>query len=163
MRDSFVTGAAGALALCGLLESATPAIAASDEGTAPDHVAVLEFGATGEREISEHTSHIGPAVGVEIEPLENELEIELGASTYRSHGATNWELELPLKKPFHLSDAIEVMPGLGPTWSHTTQYGERPGMWGAEAVIDLFLWRSKRLGWYLEPALSHPMAQAKIA
>lgn len=66
-------------------------------------MAVLEFGATGEREISERNSHLGPAVGIEIEPIENWLEMEFGASTYRSHGATNWELELPLKKPFRLS------------------------------------------------------------
>jgi hypothetical protein len=24
--------------------------------------------------------------------------------------------------------------------------------WGAEAVIDLFFWRSKRFGWFLEPS-----------
>jgi hypothetical protein len=44
------------------------------------------------------------------------------------------------------------MPGLGPTWTHTTQAGKRPGSWGAEAVIDLFVWRSKRFGWFLEPS-----------
>jgi hypothetical protein len=99
--------------------------AAAEESEANDHVAVLELGATGEREITENTSHLGPAVGIEIEPIENLLEIEFGASTYRSQGATNWELELPFKKPFRLSGTIEVMPGVGPTWSHTTQPGVR--------------------------------------
>jgi hypothetical protein len=60
----------GALALCALLKIA-PAIAAPDEAAERDHLAVLELGATGEREISEHISHIGPTVGVEIEPIEN--------------------------------------------------------------------------------------------
>ena len=140
-----------AIAICApLLLSPVPAVA-DDEDTL-NHVAVLEFGATGEREISDRTSHIGPAVGIEIEPIENWLELELGASTFRSGGATNWELELPFKKPFRLSSAVEVMPGIGPTWSHTTQNGERPSTWGAEAVIDLFFWRSKRYGWYMEPS-----------
>jgi hypothetical protein len=129
-----------------------PLSAAEDEGAEKDRVAVFEVAATVEREISERTSHVGPAVGVEIEPIEGWLEIELGASTYRSHGATNWELELPFKKPFRLSDTIEIMPGIGPTWTHTTQTGQRPSVWGGEAVVDLFFWRSKRFGWYLEPS-----------
>jgi len=139
------------LALCALMDTA-PAIAAPDEGTEQDHLVILELGASGEREISERTSHIGPAAGLEIEPIENWLEIELGASTYRSQGARNWEIELPFKKPFRLSGTIEVMPGLGPTWTHTTQPGVQSSTWGAVAVIDLFVWRTNRLGWFLEPS-----------
>jgi hypothetical protein len=139
---------AAALALCALLEI-TPAIAAADEGAQQDHLVIFELGATGEQEISERTAHIGPAIGIEIEPIENWLEIELGASTFRSRGATNWEIDLPFKKPFRLSSTIEVMPGVGATWVHTAQPGERSSSWGAEAVIDLFIWRSRHLGWYL--------------
>jgi hypothetical protein len=127
-------------------------VADADEPEVQDHLAILELGATGEWEISDRTSHLGPAVGVEVEPIENWLEIELGASTDRSQGATNWEIELPFKKPFRLSNTIEVMPGLGPTWAHTTQPGVPSSTWGAEAVIDLLFWRSKRVGWYLEPS-----------
>jgi len=152
MREQpVVTLLARALPLCVLLPFA-PVLAATDDGEGPEHVAVLELGATGEREISERTSHIGPAVGIELEPIENWLEVELGASTYRSRGATNWEFDLAFKKPFRLSSTVELMPGLGPTWTHTTQPGERAGSWGAEAVIDLFVWRSKRFGWFLEPS-----------
>jgi hypothetical protein len=147
----FAKFVARSLLLCALLPFAPP-LAATDEGAEQDHVAVFELGAEGEREISERTSHIGPAVGIEVEPIENWLEIEFGAATYKSRGATNWELELPFKKPFRLSSTIEVMPGLGPTWAHTTQPGERPSTWGAEVVIDLFFWRTKRLGWYLAPS-----------
>jgi hypothetical protein len=139
------------LALCAVLQFA-PALAASGEGTESAHVAVLELGASGEREISEQTSHVGPAIGIEVEPIEDWLEIEFGASTSRSRGATNWELDLPFKKPFRLSSNIELMPGLGPTWAHTTQAGERPSTWGAEMVLDLFIWRSKCFGWFLEPS-----------
>jgi hypothetical protein len=150
-KHPFATAACGSFALCALLEVA-PVMAASDEDTEQDHHVVLELGASGEREISEHTSHIGPAVGLEIEPIENWLEIELGASTYRSQGARNWEIELPFKKPFRLSGTIEVMPGVGPTWTHTTQPGAQSSAWGAVAVVDLFFWRTKRLGWFLEPS-----------
>ncbi len=148
-RVKFAT-AVGGLAPCPVLEFA-PAIAATDESAEQDHLVILELGASGEREISEDTSHIGPAVGLEIEPIENWLEIELGASTY-SQGATDWEIELPFKKPFRLSSTIEVMPGPGPTWTHSTQPGARSSTWGAVAVIDLYVWRTKRLGWFLEPS-----------
>jgi hypothetical protein len=147
----FATALSASLVLGALLEAA-PAIAAEEEGAEQDHHVILELGAAGEREISEHTSHVGPAVGLEIEPIENWLEIELGASTNGSQGARNWEVELPFKKPFRLSSAIEVMPGLGPTWAHTAQPGAQSSTWGAVVVIDLFVWRTKRLGWFLEPS-----------
>jgi hypothetical protein len=150
-KRSFATIVGGSLAICTLLEIA-PAMAATEEGAEQDHLVILELGASGEREISEHTSHVGPAVGLEIEPIENWLEIELGASTYRSQGARNWEIELPFKKPFGLPSTIEVMPGLGPTWTHTTQTGAQSSTWGAVAVIDLFVWHTRRLGWFLEPS-----------
>ena len=150
-RASFVVLVARALAFCASLDFAQ-ALAANDEGAEQDHLAVFELGATAEREISERTSHLGPTVGIEVEPIENWLEIEFGASASRSRGATNWELELPLKKPCRLSSTIEVMPGLGPTWARTAEPGAQPSRWGAEAVIDLFFWRTQRIGWYLEPS-----------
>lgn len=150
-KRPFSSTVGGSLALCALLETA-PANAATDEGAGQDRIVILELGAAGEREMSEHTSQLGPAVGLEIEPIENWLEIELGASTNRSQGVRNWEVELPFKKPFRLSSAIEVMPGLGPTWSHATQPGAQSSAWGAVAVIDLFVWRTTRLGWFLEPS-----------
>lgn len=147
----FKTLVALALFGCGILRIGS-ARAEGTESEGKDRAAILEFAATVEREISERTSHAGPAIGVEFEPIEDWLEIEFGASTNWSRGATNWELELPFKKPFRLSETVEVMPGLGPTRSHTTQAGQRPSAWGAEAVVDLFFWRSKHFGWYLEPS-----------
>ena len=139
------------LALGALLEIAA-SLAATGDDARPDHGAVFEFGVTGEREISERISHLGPAVGIEIEPVENWLEIELGAAPYKNRGVSSWELELPFKKPFRLSSKIEIMPGLGPTWTCAAQLGGRASSWGAEAVIDLFFWRTRRNGWYLEPS-----------
>lgn len=135
------------LALCAV-PGFTPALAGGDE----DPVAILELGAGGEREISERTSHVGPAVGIEVEPIEDRLEIEFGAATFRSRAATDWELDLPFKIPLRLANNIELMPGLGPTWAHTTAAGERSSTWGSEVVLDLFVWRSKRSGWFLEPS-----------
>ena len=84
-RVKIPTAVGGVLKL-GAPPSFGQALAATDEGAEEGYVAVLELGATGEREISARVSHTGPAVGVEIEPIENWLEIEFGASTYRSQG-----------------------------------------------------------------------------
>ena len=114
----------------------------------------VEFGVVAEREITERNSHLGPAIGIEGEPIENWLEVELSASTYRSRGATTWGLEMPFKMPFRWSDTVEVMPGLGPTWSYT-QTGARRGVWGAEAVVDFFYRPGSRMGWYVEPSYGY--------
>jgi hypothetical protein len=143
--------AAVVLALSALLQIAA-SLAATGDDARQDHGAVFELGFDEEREISERISHLGPAVGIEIEPVENWLEIELGAATYRNQGVRSWELELPFKKPFRLSSTIEIMPGLGPTWTSAARLGGRATSWGAEAVIDLFFWRTRRKGWYLEPS-----------
>ena len=147
----FGTLVAYSIALGGSLRF-TAALASEERSTDDDHGVIVELAATGEREMSGRSSHLGPTVGVEIEAIEGWLEVEFGATTYKSHGSTNWELELPFKKPFRLSDTVEMMPGLGPTWSHMTQSGQHPSAWGAEAVVDFFFRRTQHVGWYLEPS-----------
>lgn len=111
---------------------------------------IFEAGAAGEQELSER-GNFGPAIGLEIEPIEDWLEIELGASRFRKAGTTVWDLDMAFKKPWRLSPTLEVMPGIGPTWEHNSGSGHAD-TWGAEAVLDLFFWHSRRVGWFVEPA-----------
>lgn len=125
-----------------------------------EHPLIVEVGAAGERELAAGGStHVGPSVGFEIEPIESWLEIELGASRFRDGRATVWDLDLPFKKPFRLSETLEVMPGLGPTWEHSNRTGERASTWGGEVVVDFFFWRSRRVGWFIEPAYGVAFAE----
>jgi hypothetical protein len=124
----------------------------SQERSEEEHALVVEVGATTERELSEGSTHVGPAVGLEIEPIENWLEVELGASTFHSGGARVWDLDLAFKKPWRLSETVEVMPGLGPTWEHANGAAQPTSTWGAEAVVDWFFWRNRRVGFFVEPA-----------
>jgi hypothetical protein len=91
-------------------------------------------------------------VGLEIEPIEDQLEIELGASHFRPSGATVWDVDVTFKKPWRLAESLEVLPGIGPTWEHTSQASARTNTWGAEVVVDFFFWRGRRWGWYAESA-----------
>lgn len=154
------TLAFGVLALSSVL-LLSPSRASAHEPSDEEHVIVVEAGAAGEHELSDGGTYFGPALGMELEPIENWLEIELGASRFRETGATVWDFDLPLKKPFHLSDNLELMPGTGPTWEHTSQPGERAASWGAEAVVDLFFWHGRRGGLFLEPAYSVAFADGR--
>lgn len=130
---------------------AAPPEARADERPG-ERLAVLEMGAAGEHESSGGANLVGPAIGLEIEPIEDRLEIELGASMLRRGPSTTWDVDLPFKRPFRLSSRIEVMPGIGPTWEYTSERGEIASQWGAEVVLDVFIWRTERYGWFVEPA-----------
>jgi hypothetical protein len=145
--------ALSAFALWALLQLAPAPAAGRDEGSGEaESAAILEIGGMGDREISEGTTRVGSAVGVEIEPIENWLEIELSAARFGKYGATVWEVDLPFKKPYRLSRTIELMIGLGPSWEHTNETGQRTNTWGAEAALDVMFWgESRRIGWFLEP------------
>ncbi len=135
-------------AVLALVANATTGEERSEDDKSP---LIFEVGAAGERDLSERSTRFGPAVGLEIEPVEDWLEIELGASRFRRSGATVWDLDMPFKKPWRLSPTLEVMPGIGPTWERNSA-GGHADTWGAEAVLDLFFWHSRRVGWFVEPA-----------
>ncbi len=113
---------------------------------------LVELGASSETEGSEPISPVGPAVQIEVEPIDNWLEIEFGASTDRSQVATDWAFDLSFKKPFQVSSAVEIEPGLGPSWSQATESGVRSHTWGVEASVDFVFWRTHRMGLFLEPS-----------
>lgn len=154
------TMAFGVLAISSVL-LLSPLPASADERSDEEHMIVVEAGAAGEHDLSDGSTYFGPALGVEVEPIENWLELEFGASRFRETGATVWDFDLPVKKPFRLSDDLEVMPGMGPTWEHTSQPGEQAGSWGAEAVVDLFFWHGRRGGLFLEPAYGVAFADGR--
>jgi hypothetical protein len=117
-------------------------------------VAVLELGAAAEQSLTGGGSAAGPAVAVEVTPIENWLELEAGATPFFSHGATEWDVDLLFKKPWTLSRKVELMVGAGPEWVHTTAHGASTNAVDGEAALDFMIWPSPshRFGWYLEPA-----------
>jgi len=119
---------------CTLLE-VVPAIAATDEGTEQDTSSFSNSALPANERYSSTPRTSVP------QSARNSADRELAGDRTRrldkqQPGARNWEIEMPFKKPFRLSSTIEVMPGLGPTWTHTTQSGAQSSTWGAVAVID---------------------------
>ena len=115
--------------------------------------AILEIGGASETGLKSGTG-FGPSLSVEATPIEDVLEIEAGLAPLFSHGQTEWDADFLFKKPFTLSDTVEFMAGVGPSWSHTLSAGKTTDSFGAEVALDFMFWpRPERdFGWYMEPS-----------
>jgi len=94
------------------------------QATHKEPAATLEFGGTGSWDVKGGSS-FGPAVAVEVTPIENWLELEAGVTPLFGNGAREWDTDLLFKKPWTFSKKVEFMAGVGPEWVHTRQPGIR--------------------------------------
>src|SRR5215469_8321918 len=120
-------------------------------------VAVVELGGAAFWNVKDGTSSFGPSVAVEVTPIENWLELEVGTTPLFRRHSTEWGTDLILKKPWDLSKKVEFMLGIGPEWAHFRQYGIISNSIRGEAVADFMFWRSTKhkFGWYLEPTYEY--------
>jgi len=131
-----------------------PRVGTAEESAEDDHGIVFEAGAAGEHGIHGGGSNFGPNLAVEITPIEDWLEIELGVSALGANGHTELSSDLVFKKPFRLSSTSELMIGLGPTVSRVSSGPDEGSSHGIEVVFDFMFWPHKNTGWYLEPSWS---------
>lgn len=122
-----------------------------------DPVAIVELGGAAGWNLKDGGSSAGADLAVEITPIENWLELEAGTTPIFRHHSTEWDTDLLFKKPWTLSEKIELMIGVGPEWIYARQYGVTTNSFGAEAVLDFMFWPSAkhRLGWFLEPGFEY--------
>ena len=99
----------------------------------------------------------GPTFAVEVTPIENWLELEMGVTATFHHQSTEWSTDLLFKKPWTLSKRLEFMFGVGPEWIHSREYAVTTNSVGGEVVLDFMFWpcAKHRLGWYLEPGCEY--------
>ena len=119
--------------------------------------AVIELGVAPSWNLTNGGWSVGPTVAVEVTPIENWLELEMGVTpAFRRH-STEWDTDLLFKKPWTLSRKVEFMFGVGPEWVHSREYGVTTNSVAGEAVLDFMFWPSPkhRLGWYLEPGFEY--------
>ena len=119
--------------------------------------AVIELGGAASWSPRNGGASFGPAVAVEVTPIENWLEIEAGVTPFFGRGSTEWDTDLLFKKPWDLSPKTEFMFGVGPEWIHRRTNGVVTDSLGAEVAADFMFWPSKRhrFGWYLEPSYDY--------
>jgi len=120
--------------------------------------AVIELGGAASWSPRNGGASFGPAVAVEVTPIENWLEIEAGVTPFFGRGPTEWDTDLLLKKPWDLSPKAEFMLGVGPEWIHRRANGVVTDSLGAEVAADFMFWPSRgrhMFGWYLEPSYDY--------
>ena len=119
--------------------------------------AVVELGGAAGWNLKDGGSSFGPTVAVEVTPIENWLELEVGVTPLFTRHSTEWDTDLLFKKPWTLSKKVEFMFGVGPEWIHTTKYGMTTNSVSGEVVLDFMFWPSAkhRFGWYLEPGYEY--------
>ena len=140
---------AAALLLCSLAAAAQ---------TADNAVAILELGGASSASLSGGGSSFGPSIAVELTPIENWLELEIGVTPlFRHHRSAEWNTDLLFKKPWDISKQFEFMAGLGPEWSYTKDAGTGRHSFALEAALDLMYWprANRRLGMFIEPAFEY--------
>ena len=119
--------------------------------------AVVELGGAANWNVKDGGSSFGPAVAVEVTPIEKWLELEVGVTPLFSRHSTEWNADLLFKKPWTLSKSAEFMLGVGPEWVHATKYGVTTNSVSGEVVLDFMFWSSAkhRIGWYVEPGYDY--------
>jgi hypothetical protein len=122
-----------------------------------DAAAELEIGAAVDRGVPGGGFALGPSVGIEVTPIPSWLEIEAGVSPMFSNGKTEWDTELVFKKPYELSDHVEMMLGFGPEWLYRTGRGETGSSIGGVVLADFQIWPTpdRKFGWFIEPSLGY--------
>ena len=109
--------------------------------------AIIELGAAGAWEGT--SSSFGPSVAVEFSPLKN-FEIDPGLTpSFDKQGRAEWDIDLLFRRSFDLSKMVELEPGVGPTWSSSSQLGAV-----ASVEFQMWPWQERKLGWFVEPSYS---------
>ena len=129
-------------------------------GEAKEPSAILEVGAATSWNINGGAATFAPNLAAEITPIEGWLELEAGVSPFYSRKSTEWDTDLPFKKPWTLSRKAEFMLGIGPQWTYLKQNGKTANSIAGEVAGDFMFWPSDkhRFGWFLEPAYDYSFA-----
>src|SRR5579872_2504527 len=118
---------------------ATTAIAQNtllDSARGKESFAVAELGGAAGFSINNRSYNFGPSVAIEISPIENWLELELGISPAFGANSNQLAADFLIKKPWTLSPKAEFMFGAGPVWTHSNDQGVITNDVGGELALD---------------------------
>jgi hypothetical protein len=116
-----------------------------------DHTVVIEIGSAGEWPLQGERPSYGGTLAAETTPIEHWLEVEAGATLLGMNHRREIAADFIVKKPFEISSTVELMAGVGPELSWTLTRGSPARSVATECALDLMIWPTKNVGWYLEP------------
>ena len=118
--------------------------------------AIAELGVETSFDFKERGLNVNPTIAVEITPIENWLELELGITP--NFGSKEWDIDILFKKPWDFSQKVEFMFGAGLVLEHSKNNKNMMiNSLGGEIALDFMFWpfEKKKFGWYLEPAYDY--------
>jgi len=124
--------------------------------------AILEFGGAAGRSLSNAGSSGGADIALEFTPIEKWLELEMGTTPLFGRRSIECDTDLLFKKPWTLSEKLEVMVGIGPEWVWIRQSGVTTNSVAGAFVLDFMFWPSatRRFGWFIEPGYEYNFGRA---
>ena len=139
------------------LASALPMFLAAAQAGEKEPSAEIGIGIASEWDAPSRVTIFGLSAAIEYTAIKDWLEIEASVSPLFGKSQTEWNTELVVKKPFSLSDKVEVTFGVGPAWLHKIGGGETTDSAGGVVVLDFQFWPlpERRLGWFLEPSYGY--------
>jgi hypothetical protein len=135
--------------------------ALNDSAGEKEPVAVAGLGGAASRSLTGGRPAYGYSVSVEVTPIENWLELELGITpTFGAH-LREQDIDILFKKPWTCSPKFEFMFGVGLAYTRATDYNVTTNAVGGEIALDFMFWpfRKHKFGWYLEPAYEYGFGQ----
>ena len=113
---------------------------------------VVGAGPAVETELPSGKTHAGTNVFVEYNAIQDWLELELGVSVLPQGGGAEVSTDFLFKKPFKLTDNLEVMPGIGPEMVRAFHSPDSGTFAAGETVADFMYWPSQHVGLWMEPS-----------
>ncbi len=121
-------------------------------------VAILELAGATSTSLTASGSSFGANVAVEVTPIENWLEIEIGVTPlFQRHRSAEWDSDFLFKKPWDISRHLEFMAGFGPEWVYSKEPRAKRNSIAGESVLDLMYWPGSkhRFGMFIEPSYDY--------
>jgi hypothetical protein len=137
--------------------------ALKDSLSKKEPIAIAEFGAATSSDLKAGKSSLGYSAAVEMTPIEDWLELELGVTpTFGSHFRET-DADILFKKPWTFSPKLEFMFGVGLAWAHAKDHNVTTNTASGEVALDFMLWpyKNRRFGWYLEPAFDYRFSRER--
>jgi hypothetical protein len=125
-----------------------------------DHSVVWMLGGAIDQNVSESRTNLGPTVSAEFNVIDDWLEVEVGTQFLTTKSPHELGGQVIFKKPFQLSPDVEFMVGAGPTIDRPTS-GYQGNQYGVALAMDLMVWTTKDLGWFVSPEYNYGVGISK--
>jgi len=125
--------------------------AGDDKELPHDHTVLIGLGGATEYELGGGSFHSGRNAMVEWDIIENWQELEVAASLLAGDKGVEVPIDLIVKKPFRLTQSVELMLGIGPELVRLSTPAKKTTYVGGQAAIDFMFWPSHRFGLWVEP------------